>query len=86
MKKIMLAVYDSKVESYGVPFPADTVAQGVRDFTDAVNDSKTMFCKHPEDYSLFVLGEFDGSNGSLAALPAPRQVITALECVKKDLQ
>lgn len=80
MKKILLAVYDAKTEVFGMPFPADTIAQGVRDFSDAVADEKTMFAKHPEDYSLFVIGEYSMNNAGIVSEPAPRQIVTALEC------
>lgn len=86
MKKIILAVYDSKTECYGMPFPADTLAQAVRDFSDAIADTKTMFSKHPEDYSLFELGSYDYGSGTLEPSLAPRRVITALECIKSNAQ
>lgn len=82
MKKIMLAVYDSKAAAYGMPFCADTIPQGIRDFGDAVADEKTMFHRHPEDYSLFVLGVFNVADGSFESETAPRQVVTALDFFK----
>lgn len=61
MKTKMFAVYDLKAACYGTPFfmPREEVA--VRTFSDSVNDSNpnNLWNKHPEDYSLFYIGEYD---------------------------
>ena len=59
------SIYDKAVQAYMRPFfmPADGAAQ--RAFTDLVEDKSHEMSKHPEDYSLFRIGSFDDSNGSL---------------------
>lgn len=64
MQKInIFAVFDKKAVSYLQPFYFPQKGQAIRSFEDAVNDPQTSFNKHPEDYSLFKLGEFDDQSG-----------------------
>lgn len=56
-------VYDSKVEAYMQPFLMQTKGQAIRAFSDSVNDESTQFFKHPEDFTLFEIGEYDDASG-----------------------
>lgn len=61
------AVRDAKAEGYLRPFFAETRGIAVRSFSDAVNDGKSPFFEHPEDYSLWEIGMFDQDSGLLVA-------------------
>lgn len=61
----IFAVYDIKAEAYMAPFFMPATGQAVRMFKDAVNDKNTQFGKHPEDYKLVQIGEFDDNKGML---------------------
>lgn len=61
MIKKIFTIYDEKSEAYLQPFFLDTIGQAKRACTDCCNDVNHQFCKHPADYSLFQLGEFDDS-------------------------
>lgn len=63
----VFAVFDVKVGAYQAPFVAGAVGQAVRMFGDAVQNRESPFNKHPEDYRLFLLGEFEDSTGRLTA-------------------
>lgn len=65
MKLLLCSVYDSKVSAYAPPFPAKTRGEAIRIFSDAVRDPSTLLSKHPEDYRLFLLGEFDDNSGHI---------------------
>lgn len=69
----VLAVRDRAVDAYGSPFTTPAIGQAVRSFVDEVNREGSPFFMHPEDYDLFLLGEFDEQAGRLIALD-PRQV------------
>lgn len=57
-------IYDSKSESYQVPFFHKSIGTVERDITDVVNnDSKSPYYKWPEDYTLFEIGSWDESTG-----------------------
>jgi len=63
MKSKVFTVYDSKMETYMSPFLMLTKGQAIRSFTDAVGNSESQFCTHPEDYTLFEIGEWDDQEG-----------------------
>lgn len=75
----VFAVYDSKMEAYARPFNMLTVGQATRAFADVVNDANTEISKHPEDFTLFLLGEYDEQKGYYENLPAPQALGQALE-------
>lgn len=59
----MFSVFDSKAGVFATPFFMPTKGMAIRSFMDVSNDESTMLCKHPEDFSLFVIGEFDDEKG-----------------------
>lgn len=79
MKLQVYAVYDSAVGAYMAPFYARQKGEAIRGFTDLANDEKTNVARHPSQFSLFFLGEFDDTNGLLSAAVAPERVVGAHE-------
>lgn len=80
MKMRMYSILDSKVASYSLPFYAQTDASAVRKFSDVVNDGSVAnndYFRHPEDFSLFFVGEFDDSVGSLDVV-VPQALVSAV--------
>lgn len=59
MKFKLFAIYDDKVQAYTVPFAKPTVGSGIRTFDDLVNNPESDIGRHPEDYTLFLIGEYD---------------------------
>ena len=59
------AVYDSKGESYTPPFFDHAEGRAIRTFADCCNDTSHQFGKHPEDYTLFDLGQYDDNTGTI---------------------
>ena len=59
-------IHDVKAEAYNQPFFAPAKGAAIRDFTDLVNDGKSMVSKYPHDYTLFEIGNFDSSTGIYA--------------------
>lgn len=59
----VFCVYDSKAEAYLTPFFLPTVGQALRAFSDTANDNTTNIYRHPGDYTLFQVGEFDAVAG-----------------------
>lgn len=61
MKMVVMAIRDAKVGAFMRPFFVQAVGQGLRSFTDEVNqkrDDNVMF-HHPEDFSLWEFGVYD---------------------------
>ena len=62
MSKVF-AVFDVKADCYRSLFTMNTKAQAIRAFSDLAHDDTTDVGKHPEDYKLVCIGEFDESLG-----------------------
>lgn len=78
----IFTVYDSKAQAYLQPFYAPTKGAAIRVFSDICNDGTHPFNRHPEDYTLFALGEFDDNNGKLLSLTTPAPIGKAIEFVQ----
>lgn len=73
----MFAIYDSKAALYLKPFFSQNTETAIRDFTSAVN-TEGQFNEFAEDYSVFLLGEFDQEEGTLRLESAPIHVCNAI--------
>ncbi|QCQ84755.1 nonstructural protein [Blackfly microvirus SF02] len=78
-KLILCSVFDSKVGAYSPPFSVSTRGEAIRSFSDACSDDKLPFAKHPGDYRLFLLGEFDSGSGMVGGFTTPEPLIGADE-------
>lgn len=67
MRLHMFAVFDSKVGVYASPFFCRSKGEALRSFEDACGDKGLPFGKHPGDYRLWYLGEFDDNTGVIYA-------------------
>lgn len=83
MKLKIFSVRDTRLGIYMQPIFMQHVGQVVRSWEEMVNDPKTTLCKHPSDYSLYELGEFDEDAGTFAALPVHKLIATAKEFRKE---
>ncbi len=57
------SVYDSKAEIYLPPFCFPTHGASLRAFKETCNDGQSSIAKHPADYTLFYIGEWDDNIG-----------------------
>jgi hypothetical protein len=65
MKLTVVAVYDSKAEHYHPPVYGRTLEEAIRGFGSACKSEGNPLGLHPEDFQLFVIGEFDQATGVL---------------------
>lgn len=86
MKMMLFSVFDKGVNAFMQPFFMRAKGEAVRSFMDACSDGKTNFCRHPEDYTLFFLGVWDDTNAEFVPSDVPEKVISALECVSRDVE
>jgi len=82
MTMSICSVFDSKAESWHSPMVFQAVPQASRSFGDAVNQKDSDFNKHPEDYALFHLGEFDDETGNLFPLKSPEVICTGVSVMR----
>lgn len=59
------SLFDSKAKLFSQPFFALNDAVAKRMCAATANDEKSSLAQHPEDYSLFHIGEFDDDKGLL---------------------
>lgn len=78
MKLKVFSVYDAKAFAYLPPFFIAEKGMAARAFSEAVENPQHQFGKHPEDFTLFYLGEFDDQTGYFEGQVAPEVVTTAL--------
>lgn len=83
MVLIVCAVRDSAVDAFMRPFFVPTTGFAVRSFQDEVKNPESPMWKHPEDFVLFELGTFDEDTGRCENLPAPRQLVRAIDLKEK---
>lgn len=74
----VFAVKDSKAAAFALPFFLPRMELAIRSFKDAVSDPKHEMHRHPEDYSLWCLGEYDDEKGAMLPVE-PLQVARAVD-------
>jgi len=67
MIQYIVSVQDRASQTFARPFVVPHRNIAIRDFTDEVNraDPQNPLNKHPDDYDLSFLGEFDDSTGNI---------------------
>lgn len=73
----VFSIYDTKAEAYAPPFFMARPELALRAFRDLAADVQSQVNKHPEDYVLYLIGEFDDATGLLKAAGQPVQLATA---------
>ncbi len=68
MEHRIFTVFDEKAKAYLPPFVLAEVGMALRIFGDCVNSKDHQFGKHPHDYTLFAIGCFDDSTGTISEL------------------
>lgn len=78
------SVFDSKVGAFMHPFFMRSRGEALRGWIDAVNDPQTQFNKHPEDFSLMELGEYDERTGKFANEITPVSLGVGVEFIRRE--
>lgn len=63
MRLKAFAIFDSQALVYNTPFFFGQDGQALRAVSDLVNDPQSSVSKHPADYTLYRVGEFDDQKG-----------------------
>lgn len=62
------SLYDAKALTYSPPFLASAHGQAVRMVMELAQDANTTVGRHPADFTLYCVGQFNDATGSM--LPA----------------
>lgn len=79
MKEKIFSIYDVKAEVFNKPFFMKSKGLALRAFGDAVGDPQQAVHHHPEDYTMFYLGEWDPENGSIDILDVKVPLCSGLD-------
>ena len=81
MKLNAYTVYDSKIQAFKPPFYLSADGDALRAFGDTCNNKDTPLGQHPEDYTLFKLGEYDDKTALFEPLNTPKSMGIGVEFV-----
>lgn len=76
------SVKDIKAAAFAPPFFMPRQEAAVRAFTDACSGGDTMLTKHPDDFALYCIGEYDDARGALLGIDEPIFIISASGAVQ----
>lgn len=79
----LYAIKDSK--STFMPCTVDVNdATAVRNFEHAVRQPDSLLASHPNDFALYIVGEYDNQTGEIFPVNPPRQLCDAAQCLVKE--
>lgn len=81
MKLICCSVRDSAVQAYMPPFFSRHLGEAMRSFGDLCRDPQSNVSRHPSDFHLYLLGEYDDVTGIITAAE-PQRMASATEFVQ----
>lgn len=86
MEYKIYGIYDTKTCNYLMPpMFMKTRGEAIRSFMDIVNDERTTINRHPEDYILFEVGDYDDRSADFQNITPPASCGTALEYIQKRM-
>lgn len=79
MRYEIFSVYDNAVGVFGRPMFMRSQGEAVRVFTDEVNRAAddNMLNKHPNDYTLYSVGEWNDDDSALLGFSPPLKLVQA---------
>lgn len=84
MRQSIYMVFDDKVKGFSMPFASASDAAAVRTFGDAVKQEGSLLSRHPEDFSLCRICDFDDGTGLVNALPKGPEMVCAGRSLVKE--
>ena len=80
----VFTVHDAKADAFLPPWIVPKAQMAQRVFSDCISSNDHQFAKHPEDYTLFCLGNFDDATGKYDLLKAPLSLGNGVEYVRQE--
>lgn len=77
------SIFDNKALQYHPPFFASTHGAAVRSLSDLANDLQTNIGRHPGDYILYCVGQYDDAKGAMIPCAPLEHVVDAVSLVKR---
>lgn len=80
----MFSIRDSKAAAYHPPFYKKSHGEAERDFSDLASDTQTAVGKHPEDYDLYYVGQYNDETGQVLPLDTPQHIAKAIDRINRQ--
>jgi len=83
----IVSIFDQATQAYSRPVFVQSTGVAIRSFSDEVNrdDPNNEMKRHPSDFALFHLGEFDDSTGLFVNNePLPALLVQASNVITKE--
>ncbi len=78
----MFSVYDIKARAFLRPFCMPNSDMAIRALKDSSHEPDHAFAKNPEDYTLYLVGEFSEDAGTVTSC-LPEVVATVSQCIER---
>lgn len=82
MQRKAYSIRDSKSEVYNTPFFQQSNAEAIRSFDKLVKDQSSMVAQYPDDYDLYLIGDYDDQTGTIQGLDTPLHIQKAVHLLK----
>ena len=82
MKMVLTAVYDEKAKAFGDCFVSPSKGIAIRGFGDACKNTEGMLAKHPADYKLYFIGDYENEIGKVFCPEIPELLCSAVDFVE----
>ena len=79
MNTMVFTVRDTKAGAYLNPFFMPNEQVAIRSMDHCLRDPNHGFALSPEDYALYILGEYDDSTGKFTLLDAPQHMLNLID-------
>ncbi len=85
MRQGLYCVYDAKIGNYSMPYFAQTDAQAIRSFRDALAQEGSLLNKHPEDFALVRIASVMDETGEVQTPVTPQRIDDGAQAVSSQL-
>lgn len=80
----VFSIHDEKATAFLPPFILPNNAMAQRIFSDCINSEDHQFAKHPADYTLFRLGQFNDMDGTFILKDTKQSLGNGVEFRRMD--
>lgn len=80
----IFTIHDAAAGAYLTPFFLHAEGLAIRTFTDCINDPDHAFGRHPRDYNLMCIGEYDDQKGVITNYQTQKPLGNGLSFVQQS--
>lgn len=81
--KTIFTLRDKKAAAFSPIFVHPTIGLAEREITDLANNPDSTLHKHPDDYTLFAIGQYDDALAQLKSYDQPQFIAEVADLIPK---